>query len=160
MLSIVALANVSADTIGRDRNFQDRSWQGDISELIIYNKPLDDATRVSIENILAQKYSASATRARAVPAARAEPGVARAGRLMPPPAVLVPVAGPAEERGPVAELGPVARPGPAAWSMRPRAETLPRLMRPLAVRLRAAPVAQAVQPRARGPGWAAATQAS
>jgi len=57
LLSIVALGNVSADTIGRDRNFQDRSWQGDISELIIYSKPLDDATRVSIENILAKRYA-------------------------------------------------------------------------------------------------------
>jgi hypothetical protein len=39
LLSIVSTANVSADTIARDRNFQDRSWQGDISELIIYSKP-------------------------------------------------------------------------------------------------------------------------
>jgi len=57
LLSIVALDNVSADTIGRDRTFQDRSWQGDISELIIYSKALDDATRVSIENILTKKYA-------------------------------------------------------------------------------------------------------
>jgi hypothetical protein len=60
LLSIVALANVSADTIGRDRNFQDRSWQGNISELLIYSKPLDDATRGSIENILAKKYAIAA----------------------------------------------------------------------------------------------------
>jgi len=57
LLSIVSTANVSADTIARDRNFQDRSWQGDISELIIYSKPLDDATRVSIESTLANKYA-------------------------------------------------------------------------------------------------------
>jgi hypothetical protein len=57
ILSIVSLADVAADTIARDRNFQDRSWQGDISELIIYNKPLDDATRVAIQNALAVKYA-------------------------------------------------------------------------------------------------------
>jgi hypothetical protein len=60
LLSIVSTANVSADTIARDRNFQDRSWQGDVSELIIYSKALDDATRVSIENILAKKYAIAA----------------------------------------------------------------------------------------------------
>ena len=60
LLSIVSTANVSADTIARDRNFQDRSWQGDISELIIYSTPLDDATRMSIENILAKKYAIAA----------------------------------------------------------------------------------------------------
>jgi hypothetical protein len=60
LLSIVSTANVSADTIARDRSFQDRSWQGDISELIIYSTPLDDATRVSIENILAKKYAIAA----------------------------------------------------------------------------------------------------
>jgi hypothetical protein len=60
LLSIVSTANVSADTIARDRNFQDRSWQGDISELIIYSTPLDDATRVSIETILAKKYAIAA----------------------------------------------------------------------------------------------------
>jgi hypothetical protein len=60
LLSIVALGNVSADTIGRDRNFQDRSWQGDISELIIYSTPLDDATRVSIETMLTKKYAIGA----------------------------------------------------------------------------------------------------
>ncbi len=57
LLSIVSLANVAADTIARDRNFQDRSWQGDISELLIYSKPLDDATRVTIQNALASKYA-------------------------------------------------------------------------------------------------------
>ncbi len=60
LLSIVALANVTADTIARDRNFQDRSWQGNISELIIYSKALDDATRVSIENALMKKYAIGA----------------------------------------------------------------------------------------------------
>jgi hypothetical protein len=60
LLSIVSTANVSADTIARDRSFQDRSWQGDISELIIYSKPLDDASRVTIENILTKKYSIGA----------------------------------------------------------------------------------------------------
>jgi len=57
LLSIVSLANVAADTIARDRNFQDRSWQGDFSELLIYSKPLDDATRVAIQNVLASKYA-------------------------------------------------------------------------------------------------------
>jgi hypothetical protein len=57
LLSLVSTADVSADTIARDRNFQDRSWQGNISELIIYSKALDDATRVSIENSLAKKYA-------------------------------------------------------------------------------------------------------
>ncbi len=60
VLSVVSTANVVADTIARDRNFQDRSWQGDISELLIYNKPLDDATRVSIEDLLARKYAIGA----------------------------------------------------------------------------------------------------
>jgi MYXO-CTERM domain-containing protein len=60
LLSIVALANVTADTIARDRNFQDRSWQGNISELLIYSKALDDATRVSIENTLMKKYAIGA----------------------------------------------------------------------------------------------------
>jgi hypothetical protein len=56
LLSIVSLADVTADTIARDRTIQDRSWEGDISEILIYSKPLDDATRVNIQNILLQKY--------------------------------------------------------------------------------------------------------
>ena len=57
LVSVVSTANVVADTIARDRTFQDRSWQGNISELLIYSKPLDDATRVAIENNLSTKYA-------------------------------------------------------------------------------------------------------
>jgi hypothetical protein len=56
VVTMVPTGNVKANTIARDRTMGDRSWQGDISEILIYNIALDDATRIGIENYLMTKY--------------------------------------------------------------------------------------------------------
>jgi hypothetical protein len=77
-LGVVTMAptgNVKANTIARDRTMSDRSWQGDISELLIYSVPLDEAVRVGAENFLMAKYgiggSAGIAAAEGAPRSRA-----------------------------------------------------------------------------------------
>lgn len=38
VVSMVATGSVSADQISKDRQFRDRAWQGDIAEVILYNR--------------------------------------------------------------------------------------------------------------------------
>ena len=56
VINLNSSGNVKASTIGRDRTMTDRSFQGDISEIIIYNKPIDSATRIKIRDYLGSKY--------------------------------------------------------------------------------------------------------
>ncbi|MEO8427577.1 MAG: PQQ-binding-like beta-propeller repeat protein [Verrucomicrobiota bacterium] len=60
VISMVATGYVSANQISKDRQFKDRSWQGDIAEIILYNRALPDAEREQVEKQLATKYSISA----------------------------------------------------------------------------------------------------
>ena len=41
--SVVTTDNVSANQLGKDRNYDDNSWDGSIAEVLIYNQALSDA---------------------------------------------------------------------------------------------------------------------
>jgi hypothetical protein len=56
MVSMIPTGPVTASTVARDRTFSDRSWFGDICEIIIYNKAIDTVTLRKIHNILGSKY--------------------------------------------------------------------------------------------------------
>ena len=57
VISFVAGQDTVAEQLARDRDFVDRSWYGDIGEIIIYTEPLADADRVTVENYLLKKYA-------------------------------------------------------------------------------------------------------
>jgi hypothetical protein len=57
VISFAAGRDVIAEQIARDRDFTDRSWYGDIAEILIYTTPLHDADRQEVENYLLKKYS-------------------------------------------------------------------------------------------------------
>jgi hypothetical protein len=56
LLTILASCGVQASTIARDRTMSDRSFQGDIAEILIYNTVLDTTTVKKIQKILGTKY--------------------------------------------------------------------------------------------------------
>ncbi len=58
LLSIVTSGNVAANYITNDRNLYGY-WDGDFVEIIIYNQPLNDADRITVENYLMNKYAPS-----------------------------------------------------------------------------------------------------
>jgi hypothetical protein len=57
VISFAAGRDVVAELLARDRDFTDRSWYGDIGEIIIYTTPLSDADRQMVEDYLMKKYS-------------------------------------------------------------------------------------------------------
>ena len=69
VISMVSTGPLSADQIGKDRQFKDRSWQGDIAEIILYNRVLPDAERAGIERLLEGKYGV----AQSAPTAKPNP---------------------------------------------------------------------------------------
>lgn len=52
VISFVAGRDTIAEQLARDRDFVDRSWYGDVGEIIIYAEPLADADRSAVENYL------------------------------------------------------------------------------------------------------------
>lgn len=56
VITFVAGRDTIAEQLARDRDFVDRSWHGDIAELLIYTEPLADAKRKMVENYLLKKY--------------------------------------------------------------------------------------------------------
>jgi hypothetical protein len=56
LLTILATCGVEANAIARDRSMTDRSYQGDIAEILIYNTVLDTPTVKKIQTILGTKY--------------------------------------------------------------------------------------------------------
>jgi hypothetical protein len=56
MVSMIPTGPVTASTVARDRTFSDRSWFGDICEIIIYNKAIDTVTLQKIHTVLGSKY--------------------------------------------------------------------------------------------------------
>ena len=56
VISYISAGDTVAEQLARDREFLDRSWYGDIGELIIYTLPLTDGDRSQIENYLLKKY--------------------------------------------------------------------------------------------------------
>lgn len=57
LLSFTTTGPVSFDQIARDRNFDKRSWQGDIAEILLFNTVLSDADRTAVEQYLLNKYA-------------------------------------------------------------------------------------------------------
>ncbi len=56
LLSVVTTGDVSATTFSKDRSY-DYSWWGDLAELLIFDRPLAEGERLSIEGYLAEKYA-------------------------------------------------------------------------------------------------------
>jgi hypothetical protein len=57
VITFVAGRDTIAEQLARDRDFVDRSWHGNIAELLIYTEPLADADRNAAENYLLKKYA-------------------------------------------------------------------------------------------------------
>ena len=55
-ISLVTTGDVTADAFSRDRTVG-RSWWGDLAELLVYDRPLSDSERETIEGYLAAKYA-------------------------------------------------------------------------------------------------------
>ena len=58
--AIIALrttGGVTAGQLSRDRGYADRTWDGDMAELIVYNRALSDAEMARVGNYLEEKYS-------------------------------------------------------------------------------------------------------
>ena len=55
-VSLVTDGPVEANTLVYDRGIAGRSWDGEVAELIIYNKALSDADRLTIEAYLREKW--------------------------------------------------------------------------------------------------------
>ena len=57
ILSLVTTSGVTANNIASDRNETDRSFYGDIAEILIYNQPLSTSDRQAVEAYLNAKYN-------------------------------------------------------------------------------------------------------
>ncbi len=57
VILFVAGRDVVAEQLARDRDFTDRSWYGDIGEIIIYTTVLSGADRQAVEKHLIKKYN-------------------------------------------------------------------------------------------------------
>ncbi len=56
VVSMVATGHVGASRLGYDRGYPTRGWQGDIAEIIVYNRVLSDEERARVEDYLFAKY--------------------------------------------------------------------------------------------------------
>lgn len=59
LITLESRANVEANLIAKDRAFFDRCWQGDIAEILLFNRPLPDDERRKVEAYLTAKYGLS-----------------------------------------------------------------------------------------------------
>ena len=74
VISFAAGRDVVAEQVARDRDFTDRSWYGDIGEIIIYTTSLSDADRQAVESYLLKKYSIAPFQPVVVPRESVLPG--------------------------------------------------------------------------------------
>ena len=56
ILAVRTTGNVNASRLMNDRGIANRTWDGDLAELIIYNRPLSDAEMARVGNYLEEKY--------------------------------------------------------------------------------------------------------
>ncbi len=61
LVSVVTSGNVEASRLSRDRTQVGRSWDGDVAEVIIYNRALTNDEETRIGTYLAQKYNLTTT---------------------------------------------------------------------------------------------------
>ncbi len=57
IVSVVTSGNVEASRLSKDRSIAARSWDGDVAEVIIYNRALSTAEEARVGNYLAEKYA-------------------------------------------------------------------------------------------------------
>jgi hypothetical protein len=74
VISFVAGQDTIAEQLARDRDFTDRSWNGDIGEILIYTIALADAERESVEGYLLKKYAITPFQPVVVPRESVLPG--------------------------------------------------------------------------------------
>jgi len=55
-VSVVTTGNVSANQLTKDRTYANRSWDGEIAEIIVYNQALSDADRQDVADYLYNKW--------------------------------------------------------------------------------------------------------
>lgn len=69
VVSVATTGYVSADNLCNDRNLTDgRAWQGDIAEILVYNRVLPDREREQVERALMRKYGIPETGVQQAPA--------------------------------------------------------------------------------------------
>jgi hypothetical protein len=56
VVSMVSTGNLAAGFISYDRGYPGRAWQGDLAEILVYDRVLADGERAAIEQLLARKY--------------------------------------------------------------------------------------------------------
>jgi hypothetical protein len=87
VISIVSRKDLRASQLARDRDFKDRSWWGDIAEVILYSQPLSDTDRKKVEGYLLKKYAITPFKPVTVPRESVLPGHTK------PPAGALPAKG-------------------------------------------------------------------
>lgn len=60
LISVVTAGSVEASRLSKDRSIAARSWDGDVAEVIIYNRALSEVEESKVGTYLAQKYALSA----------------------------------------------------------------------------------------------------
>jgi len=68
LVSVVTTGNVEASRLSRDRSIAGRSWDGDVAEVILYNRALTESEEAMVGNYLAAKYGLSASYPGVLPA--------------------------------------------------------------------------------------------
>ncbi len=61
IVSVVTAGNVEASTLCKDRTIAGRSWDGDIAEVILYDRALNGTEEAQVGLYLAQKYALPTT---------------------------------------------------------------------------------------------------
>ena len=85
-LAVITLSPVKDGTIAqiaRDRDFTDRSWYGDIAEILVYGRTLNDAERTDVERHLLTSWSITPVPPVVVPGESVLPGHTSDPRLKP-----------------------------------------------------------------------------
>jgi len=67
LVSLVTSGNVEASRLARDRSIAGRSWDGDVAEVIVYDRPLTANEELLVGGYLAQKYGLTTAYAGAAP---------------------------------------------------------------------------------------------
>ncbi len=57
LIEIITTNSVRADNLSHDRSFSTRNLNGDVAEVIIYNRALNETERQQVENYLSNKYN-------------------------------------------------------------------------------------------------------
>ena len=67
LVSLVTSGNVEASRLSKDRSISGRSWDGDVAEVIVYNRALSANEELLVGSYLAQKYALATSYVGAAP---------------------------------------------------------------------------------------------